>query len=176
MVGLSLTIELCTAMAALAAAVADDHWLAQAVDCCKLLLSLESNLRAAVIGACLSLVVLQVQYSLLYRKPERNGVFEACKEAGATLVAYSPLCQGLLTGTGAAPCLPATPACPGHQLHDAPCVCKRHICVCSAPCLCLWLLCHRNLYQKKGGFLKTRTRNLDHMLEVTNFQIRYSYQ
>lgn len=40
----------------------------------------------------------QVQYSLLYRKPETNGVMEACKEAGVTLVAYSPLCQGLLTG------------------------------------------------------------------------------
>jgi len=50
MVGLSLAIELCTAMAALAAAVADDHWLAPAVG--KLLLShLESSLRAAVIGA-----------------------------------------------------------------------------------------------------------------------------
>jgi aryl-alcohol dehydrogenase-like predicted oxidoreductase len=35
----------------------------------------------------------QVQYSLLYRKPEENGVLEACREAGVTLVAYSPLCQ-----------------------------------------------------------------------------------
>ncbi|GBF94827.1 aldo keto reductase [Raphidocelis subcapitata] len=40
----------------------------------------------------------QVQYSLLYRKPEKNGVMEACKENGVTLVAYSPLCQGMLTG------------------------------------------------------------------------------
>jgi aryl-alcohol dehydrogenase-like predicted oxidoreductase len=40
----------------------------------------------------------QVQYSLLYRTPERNGVLEACREQGTTLVAYSPLCQGLLTG------------------------------------------------------------------------------
>ncbi|KAF6250865.1 NADP-dependent oxidoreductase domain-containing protein [Scenedesmus sp. NREL 46B-D3] len=47
-------------------------------------------------GTCLS--SNQVQYSLLYRKPEQNGVFEACKEAGVTMVAYSPLCQGLLTG------------------------------------------------------------------------------
>ncbi|GLC36902.1 hypothetical protein PLESTB_000180300 [Pleodorina starrii] len=49
----------------------------------------------------------QVQYSLLYRAPETNGVLEACREAGVTLVAYSPLCQGLLTGkyspTGAKP-------------------------------------------------------------------------
>lgn len=47
-------------------------------------------------GTCLS--SNQVQYSLLYRKPESNGVLEACRESGSTLVAYSPLCQGLLTG------------------------------------------------------------------------------
>lgn len=40
----------------------------------------------------------QVQYSLIYRAPEQNGVLEACRENGVTLVAYSPLCQGLLTG------------------------------------------------------------------------------
>ena len=40
----------------------------------------------------------QVQYSLCYRAPERNGVLEACREAGVMLVAYSPLAQGLLTG------------------------------------------------------------------------------
>lgn len=40
----------------------------------------------------------QVQYSLLYREPERNGVMKACQELGVTLIAYSPLCQGLLTG------------------------------------------------------------------------------
>jgi aryl-alcohol dehydrogenase-like predicted oxidoreductase len=40
----------------------------------------------------------QVQYSLLYRYPEQNGVLEACRENGVTLVAYSPMCQGLLTG------------------------------------------------------------------------------
>lgn len=40
----------------------------------------------------------QVQYSLLYRAPEDNGVMDACKDLGITLVAYSPLCQGLLTG------------------------------------------------------------------------------
>lgn len=40
----------------------------------------------------------QIQYSLLYRQPERNGVADAIRDAGATLIAYSPLCQGLLTG------------------------------------------------------------------------------
>ena len=45
----------------------------------------------------------QVQYSLLYREPERNGVLDACREAGVTVVAYSPLAQGLLTGKYTAP-------------------------------------------------------------------------
>ena len=41
----------------------------------------------------------QVQYSLVYRGPETDtGVLEACNEAGVTLVAYSPMAQGLLTG------------------------------------------------------------------------------
>jgi aryl-alcohol dehydrogenase-like predicted oxidoreductase len=40
----------------------------------------------------------QVHYSLLYRKPEQNGVLDACRELNVTLIAYSPLEQGLLTG------------------------------------------------------------------------------
>ena len=40
----------------------------------------------------------QVQYSLLNRAPETNGVLEACRELGVTLIAYSPIAQGLLTG------------------------------------------------------------------------------
>ena len=40
----------------------------------------------------------QIQYSLLYRAPEASGVLAACREAGVTPVAYSPLAQGLLTG------------------------------------------------------------------------------
>ncbi len=40
----------------------------------------------------------QVQYSLLYRKPEVDGVLDACHELGITLIAYSPLAQGALTG------------------------------------------------------------------------------
>lgn len=45
-----------------------------------------------------SLASNQVQYSLLYRAPETNGVKQACEEGGTTLIAYSPLAQGLLTG------------------------------------------------------------------------------
>jgi aryl-alcohol dehydrogenase-like predicted oxidoreductase len=40
----------------------------------------------------------QVEYSLLKRQPETNGVLDACRELGMTLIAYSPLAGGLLTG------------------------------------------------------------------------------
>jgi|SRR6266498_599401 len=40
----------------------------------------------------------QVEYSLLHRRPEVNGVLEACRELGITLIAYSPLASGALTG------------------------------------------------------------------------------
>jgi len=40
----------------------------------------------------------QVEYSLLNRAPEENGVLDACRELGVSLIAYSPLAQGLLTG------------------------------------------------------------------------------
>jgi aryl-alcohol dehydrogenase-like predicted oxidoreductase len=40
----------------------------------------------------------QVEYSLLHRQPEVNGVLDACRELGITLIAYSPLAGGLLTG------------------------------------------------------------------------------
>jgi aryl-alcohol dehydrogenase-like predicted oxidoreductase len=40
----------------------------------------------------------QVRYSLLRREIESNGVMEAAKELGITIIAYSPLEQGILTG------------------------------------------------------------------------------
>jgi aryl-alcohol dehydrogenase-like predicted oxidoreductase len=40
----------------------------------------------------------QVEYSLLNRRPEVNGVLDACRELGITLIAYSPLAGGKLTG------------------------------------------------------------------------------
>ncbi len=40
----------------------------------------------------------QVEYSLLHRQPETNGVLDACRELGITLIAYSPLAGGMLTG------------------------------------------------------------------------------
>lgn len=40
----------------------------------------------------------QVQYSLLHRQPEVNGVLDACRELGITLIAYQPLASGALSG------------------------------------------------------------------------------
>jgi aryl-alcohol dehydrogenase-like predicted oxidoreductase len=40
----------------------------------------------------------QVEYSLLHRQPETNGVLAACRELGVTLIAYQPLASGALTG------------------------------------------------------------------------------
>ncbi|MDX2272058.1 MAG: aldo/keto reductase [Cyanobacteriota bacterium] len=51
----------------------------------------------------------QVQYSLLHRQPERDGVRQACQELGVTLIAYSPLGMGLLTGKYNPERLPAGP-------------------------------------------------------------------
>ena len=44
------------------------------------------------------LAVNQVPYSLLARKIEQNGVLEKSRQLGVTILAYSPLAQGLLTG------------------------------------------------------------------------------
>ncbi len=46
----------------------------------------------------LPLALNQVKYSLLHRDIERNGVLAAAKELGVTIVAYTPLGYGLLTG------------------------------------------------------------------------------
>jgi aryl-alcohol dehydrogenase-like predicted oxidoreductase len=40
----------------------------------------------------------QVEYSLLHRTPEQNGLLAACRDLNVTLIAYSPLGKGLLTG------------------------------------------------------------------------------
>jgi aryl-alcohol dehydrogenase-like predicted oxidoreductase len=49
----------------------------------------------------------QVQYSLLHRNPETNGVLDACRELGVTLIAYMPLASGALTGKYSAAHRPA---------------------------------------------------------------------
>ncbi len=46
----------------------------------------------------LKLASNQVLYNLLDRKIESNGVLETAKELGVSIIAYSPLKQGILTG------------------------------------------------------------------------------
>ena len=48
--------------------------------------------------AGIHLVSNQVRYSLLDRKIESNGILDTAKELGITIIAYSPLAQGLVTG------------------------------------------------------------------------------
>ena len=44
------------------------------------------------------LAVNQVRFSLLDRSIERNGILDTAKELGITIIAYTPLASGLLTG------------------------------------------------------------------------------
>jgi len=44
------------------------------------------------------LVSNQVEYSLIHRSPETDGVMDACRELDITLIAYSPLGRGVLSG------------------------------------------------------------------------------
>ncbi len=46
----------------------------------------------------LPLAVNQMRYSLLHREIEFNGVLETAKELGITIIAYTPLASGLLSG------------------------------------------------------------------------------
>jgi aryl-alcohol dehydrogenase-like predicted oxidoreductase len=53
----------------------------------------------AALGARkLSLASNQVRYNLLDRRIERDGTLAAARELGVTLIAYSPLAQGILSG------------------------------------------------------------------------------
>ena len=48
----------------------------------------------------------QVEFSLLHRAPEKNGLLRLCRELNVTLIAYSPLAMGMLTGKYSAGNLP----------------------------------------------------------------------
>jgi aryl-alcohol dehydrogenase-like predicted oxidoreductase len=54
--------------------------------------------QAALERRGLSLAVNQMEYSLLNRKVETSGVMQAAKDLGVTIVAYTPLAAGVLTG------------------------------------------------------------------------------
>jgi len=40
----------------------------------------------------------QINYSLIYRKWEKNGLLDVCRELGVTVIAYSPIGMGMLSG------------------------------------------------------------------------------
>jgi aryl-alcohol dehydrogenase-like predicted oxidoreductase len=54
--------------------------------------------QAALAKRGIPLASNQVEYSLLHRQPEVNGVLDTCRELGVTLIAYQPLASGALTG------------------------------------------------------------------------------
>jgi len=49
------------------------------------------------------IAALQVEFSLWTRDPQENGMLDACRRLGVSLVAYSPLGRGFLTGAFASP-------------------------------------------------------------------------
>lgn len=53
---------------------------------------------AALAEHGIALASNQVEYSLLHRRPEADGVLDACRELGVALIAYQPLASGALTG------------------------------------------------------------------------------
>ncbi len=53
---------------------------------------------AALSGRGIPLASIENGYSLLDRRVETNGVLDACRELGVTLIAYQPLASGALTG------------------------------------------------------------------------------
>jgi aryl-alcohol dehydrogenase-like predicted oxidoreductase len=46
----------------------------------------------------LSLAANQIEYHLLHREPERNGLLDEARRLGVRIMAWGPLGQGLLTG------------------------------------------------------------------------------
>ena len=54
---------------------------------------------AAAVLACygIALAANQVQYSLLHRAPETNGVLDACRQMDVALIAYRPLAGGAIS-------------------------------------------------------------------------------
>ncbi len=70
----------------------------RAVGVCNYNAALMRRAHARLAGHGIALASNQVQYSLLYRYPETNGVLAACRELNVALIAYAPLAQGVLSG------------------------------------------------------------------------------
>lgn len=52
----------------------------------------------ALTRAGIPLASNQVEYNLLNRQIEKNGLLEFCRELGIAIIAYSPIAKGILTG------------------------------------------------------------------------------
>lgn len=55
-------------------------------------------IHAELVRHGMALATNQIEFSLLRTMPESRGLLRACKEIGVTVLAYSPLAQGRLTG------------------------------------------------------------------------------
>jgi len=55
-------------------------------------------IHAALARHGMALATNQIEYNLLRTWPETNGLLRACRDLGVTVLAYSPLAQGRLTG------------------------------------------------------------------------------
>ncbi len=62
--------------------------------------SVEETKRAHAILAArgVPLASNQIPYNLLHSMPQRNGMADLCRELDVTIIAHSPLCQGMLGG------------------------------------------------------------------------------
>jgi len=104
-------------MGGLAAAVTDGK--ARAVGVSNFNASEMRDAHAALARHGVPLASNQVRYSLLDRAPEADGVLDACRALGVTLLAYSPLAQGILTGKYAPGRAPAGPRAGHPEFADA---------------------------------------------------------
>ena len=83
-------------MAPLADAV--EEGLVRAVGVCNFSLDQIRRSHDALARRGIPLATVQLEYSLVHRKPELEGVLRACVDREITLLAYSPLAMGMLTG------------------------------------------------------------------------------
>lgn len=67
------------------------------------------GVHAALKARGIPLTSNQIQYSLLYRYPELNGIKATCDELGVRVLSYSPLGSGALTGKFSKETLPDGP-------------------------------------------------------------------
>ncbi len=72
--------------------------LAQAVGVSNCSVKQTMRAHAALAERGVPLASNQISYSMLHRQPEHNQLLETCRRLNVTVIAYSPLAQGLLTG------------------------------------------------------------------------------